>query len=107
MQSKRDQHSDGLRTSSPPGKRAQAAREAMLRITLELLQSPTQPGQPAQASDPSPDAALNARPGEEIESLPSPTSATEQRTRLLRAIQPVLEVVTDSNTPPDSPRNIQ
>jgi hypothetical protein len=98
MQRGRSSHSNGLKESAPHSRRALAAREALRRVTLELLQSQhTQQSYSTPETCSLPDTILND--GDTIESAPaqsSDQSVAEQKTRLLGAIQPVLEVVADS-----------
>jgi hypothetical protein len=92
MQSRRNPHHDGLREPAPPSRRALAAREAMLRVTMELLQSR------AQETYSLPDPLSND--GHPIEADPAQASTSSiagQKMKLLGAIDPVLEVVADSN----------
>ena len=98
MQSRRNLQNDGLRKSAPPSRRALAAREAMLRVTMELLQSRAQ--EPTFVQETNPLADPIANDGLTVEAgaaQASTASMAEQKVKLLGAIHPVLEVVADSN----------
>lgn len=109
MQRERSPQSNGLRASTPHSRRALAAREALRRVTLELLQS--QHAQQSHSTEETcypPDHISND--GDMTELAPAEGSnqtISEQKTRLLGAIQPVLEVVADSALHPGDSRNIQ
>jgi len=79
--------------------RRQAAREVVLRVTQDLLQKP--PSNPKENV---------SNDGQAVESAPAQganQSITEQKTRILKAIQPVLEVVADSTQRYSEPRDVQ
>jgi hypothetical protein len=97
MQSRRSQPGDGLKKPAPPAKRTRDAREAMLRVTLELLQSQAQHAYCAQETYCQESKVSNdGHSAETTSTQGSGYSSAEQKTRLLNAIQPVIEVVADS-----------
>ena len=109
MQSGRSSHSDGLRASTPHSRRALAAREALQRVTLELLQS-HHAQQSSSAEETGYLSGNISNDGDMAELAPAEDSdqnITEQKTRLLGAIQPVLEVVADSALHHGDSHNIQ
>ncbi len=109
MQRGQSSQSKGLKESAPHSRRAQAAREALRRVTLELLQSQyTQQSYATPEACSQPDILLNN--GDMTESTPAQSSdqnITVQKTRLLGAIHPVLEVVADSALHNSDSPNIQ
>jgi hypothetical protein len=102
MQSKSDQNSKPLGEPALSSARMQAIREAARRVTLELLQQ-QQATQPAisQAQE----AASND--GQIAEANPTQGIVERPKTRLLAAIQPVLEVVADSALRRSNPDSLQ
>ncbi len=97
MQPRRSQPDDGLKKPAPPVKRTRDAREAMSRVTLELLQSQAQHTYCAQETYCQEGKVPNdGHSAETTSAQGSDYSSTEQKTRLLNAIQPVIEVVADS-----------
>src|SRR5947209_3199387 len=97
MQSRQSPHRDGLRESAPPSRRAQAAREALRRVTLELLQSQAQQAYSTQETYPLPgNISIDGNTTEPTSAQGPDSRSAEQKTRLLNAIQPVIEVVADS-----------
>jgi hypothetical protein len=98
MQSRRNPHNNGLREPAPPSRRALAAREAMLRVTMELLQAHVPQTDSVQETYPLADPTSNeGHPVEVGPTQASTSSIAGQKMKLLGAIRPVLEVVADSN----------
>jgi hypothetical protein len=107
MQSRRSQHNDHLREPAP-STRMRAAREAVRRVTLELLQSNTQRSYSAQEADyPKEDVSNGGHTAQSDPAQDSTHGSIEQKTRLLDAIQPVLEVVAESALRHSDPPNVQ
>jgi hypothetical protein len=96
MQSKRTNDS---RKSVLPSARRQAARDAIMRVTQELIQSHA-PSR--QENLPANEHAVESAPEQNVNQ-----SITEHKTRILKAIQPVLEIVADSAQHHNGPRNVQ
>lgn len=82
-----------------PSARRQSARDAMMRITQELIQS--------QASSLKENLPANQHMAESAPAQGASQSVTEQKTRILQAIQPVLEVVADSAVQHNDPGKVQ
>jgi hypothetical protein len=96
MQSKR---SNASREPALALARRRAAREAVMRVTQELLQSHG----PSHKDDlPNDEHVVEYAPAQDANQ-----SITEQKTKLLQAIQPVLEVVADSTQQHNDPGNVQ
>src|SRR5256885_1686124 len=96
MQSKR---SNASREPALPLARRRTAREAVMRVTQELLLSH---GSSHKENLPNDEHVVESAPAQSANQ-----SITEQRTRLLQAIQPVLEVVADSTLQHNDPGNVQ
>src|SRR5436309_5689510 len=97
MQSRR---SHNLSKPALPSARKQAARDAALRVTQELLLSHSS----THKEQPLPDSEVESSPAQD-------QSVTEQKTRIRAAIQPVLkveaEVVADSALQHNDPSSSQ
>jgi hypothetical protein len=102
MQSKPDQNSKHLGEPALSSARMQAIREAARRVTLELLQQQQVAQVPiSQAQEPA------SNDGQTAEASPTPPVVEKPGTRLLAAIQPVLEVVADSALRQSDPDSLQ
>jgi hypothetical protein len=99
MQSKPDQHNKHLGEPALSSARMQAIREAARRVTLELLQQ--QQATIPHAQEPA------SNDGQTAETDPTQGSVEKPKTRLLAAIQPVLEVVADSALRRSDPERLQ
>jgi non-ribosomal peptide synthetase component F len=102
MQSKPDQNSKHLGEPALSSARMQAIREAARRVTLELLQQQQAAQTPISQAQ---ETASND--GQTAEAIPTQGTVEKPKTRLLAAIQPVLEVVADSALRQSDPDSLQ